>query len=169
MGRPAQLAGLRLVAALALTAGVYLQLGNRSDPRTEVSALTHLNLPDLTGRTLTLGEWHGRVVEVNFWPSWCAPCPDENSAIAEDSTEICHRPAYKSLGIAVDSAAKSREAAEAMGITYPVLAGGVEAMSSLTRELGNKASGLPYTVIRDREGALAASHLGIITEEQLER
>ena len=55
-----------------------------------------------------------------------------------------------------------------MGITYPVLIGGVETID-LTRRLGNRAGGLPYTLVLDRQGSLIATHVGVITEAQLER
>jgi peroxiredoxin len=70
------------------------------------------------------------------------------------------------VGIAVDSAAKAREAATELGVNYPVLIAGMETID-LTRRLGNRAGALPFTLVLDRNGNLIASHLGILTEAQL--
>jgi len=72
------------------------------------------------------------------------------------------------VGIAFDSAAKSRQAATELGINYPVLIARLETID-LTRKLGNRAGALPYTLILDRQGAPVTSHLGILSEADLER
>jgi len=72
------------------------------------------------------------------------------------------------VGIAIDSAEKSRQAATEMTINYPVLVAGLEAID-LTRRLGNRAGGLPYTIVLDRQGGLVATHLGLLSEAQLEQ
>lgn len=72
------------------------------------------------------------------------------------------------VGIAVDSAAKSRQAADEMKISYPVLVAELQIID-ITRRLGNRAGGLPFTVVLDRDGRLVTTHLGLLSEAQLER
>jgi thiol-disulfide isomerase/thioredoxin len=107
------------------------------------------------------------VVVVNFWASWCPPCREEIPGLVR----IQHKFAANGLqvvGIAVDSVEKSRQAAGEMGISYPVLVAEVQIID-VTRRLGNRAGGLPFTVVLDRDGRLVTTHLGLLSEAQLER
>lgn len=70
------------------------------------------------------------------------------------------------VGIAIDQADKIRDFAKEFQINYPVLIAGIEAME-LSRQAGNKAGVLPYTLVLDSSGAIAARLVGGISEEQM--
>jgi thiol-disulfide isomerase/thioredoxin len=152
-----------LVAATALGAGAFVAL-QRSDPK--AGALASVRFADLHGKTRTLSEWQGKVVVVNFWATWCAPCLEEipllmtlRRAQAARGVEI--------VGIAVDQAAKVGEFAAKLRIDYPILladAGGLD----LIRSLGNKSGGLPFTVFLDRAGSVTRTKLGILKQPELD-
>lgn len=169
MRKQLQLVAAAAVAAVALAAGIALRWDARPDrvQAESLSALTRTQLPDLSGQLTSLEQWHGNVVVVNFWASWCAPCRDEIPGLIRMQQKYAAN-GLQIVGIAVDSAAKSREAADEMKISYPVLVGGIETVD-LTRRLGNKVGALPYTVILSRRGLLVGTHLGILTEHELER
>lgn len=156
------------VALIALAAGIAFRWQAPTDRvRAEsVAALTRTELPDLSGQPTSIDRWRGRVLVVNFWASWCAPCRDEIPGLVRMQQKYAAN-GLQIVGIAVDSAAKSREAAGEMKISYPVLVGGMGTVD-LTRELGNRVGGLPYTLILDRQGQLVGTHLGILTEPELE-
>lgn len=71
------------------------------------------------------------------------------------------------VGIAVENADKISEFARHFKITYPLLIGEVHAID-LMRKLGNQAGGLPYTVLLDRQGAIAQRKLGALRRQELE-
>jgi thiol-disulfide isomerase/thioredoxin len=107
------------------------------------------------------------VVVVNFWASWCPPCREEIPGLVRIQQKFAAN-GLQVVGIAVDSVDKSRQAASEMGISYPMLVAEVQIMD-VTRRLGNRAGGLPFTVVLDREGRLVTTHLGLLSEAQLER
>jgi len=157
-----------VIAAVALGAGLYAALDRRPPPENgSVLALTFTTFPDLAGNSTTLSRWHGKVVVVNFWASWCPPCREEIPGLIRMQGRYAAN-GLQIVGIAVDSAEKSRQAATEMTINYPVLVAGLEAID-LTRRLGNRAGGLPYTIVLDRQGGLVATHLGLLSEAQLEQ
>ena len=157
-----------VVAAVALGAGLYAAVDRGPPPESaSVLALTRATFPDLAGNSTTLSHWQGKVVVVNFWASWCPPCREEIPGLIRMQGRYAAN-GVQIVGIAVDSAEKSRQAAAEMTINYPVLVAGLEAID-LTRKLGNPAGGLPYTIVLDRQGGLVATHLGLLSEAQLEQ
>lgn len=165
-GRVVALAG---VAALALAGGVYFALEQRAAAvdAAAVSALTRTVFPDLAGNQVSLERWQGKVLVVNLWASWCPPCREEIPGLVRVQQKFASN-GVQIVGIAFDSAAKSRQAANELGINYPVLVAGLEGID-LVRKLGNRAGGLPYTLVLDRRGMAVATHLGILSEADLER
>jgi thiol-disulfide isomerase/thioredoxin len=169
MRRRSAVAATAAVAALALGAGLYFGVERRAgapDPAA-VSALTRADLTDLAGSRATLERWRGKVLVVNFWASWCAPCREEIPGLLRIQQRFAPN-GLQVVGIAVDTVDKSRQAASEMKISYPVLVAGVQIID-ITRQLGNRAGGLPFTVVLDREGRLVTTHLGLLSEAQLER
>lgn len=169
MPRAARVVAVAALAAVALAAGVYIALERRTTAAdaAAVSALTRTAFRDLAGEQLSLKRWRGKVIVVNFWASWCPPCREEIPGLVRIQQKFAAN-GLQVVGIAVDSAEKSRQAATELGINYPVLVAGLETID-LTRKLGNRAGALPYTLILDRQGAPVTSHLGILSEADLER
>lgn len=128
--------------------------------------LMELKLPDTSGKDQALAQWRGKVLIVNFWATWCEPCREEVPALVRAQAKHASN-GVQIVGISVDSVDKVRQFAVEYGVRYPLVIGSVE-LIDLTRRLGNKVAGLPYTVVLDRGGRVVKTHLGGISEAQLE-
>jgi thiol-disulfide isomerase/thioredoxin len=116
--------------------------------------------PDLAGTSQPLSQWRGKVVAVNFWATWCPPCREEIPELVRIQQSLGPS-GVQIVGVAVDEKAKVAAFAEKAGINFPTLLleyGGIE----LSRRTGNRAGGLPYTVVLDRQGRIAHVELGAI-------
>ena len=167
MKRRTILIGASVAAAAALAAGlVVFRSGNTADQR-DGAALLAVELPDIDGHDQALSQWRGKVLVVNFWATWCAPCREEMpefvAAQAARGTKD-----VQFVGIAVDQADKVREFAKQIRLNYPALIGGFGAIE-LSTSLGNTLSALPFTVVIDRQGRVAARHLGPLVQPGLDR
>lgn len=116
-------------------------------------------LPDMEGKMQPVEQWRGKVLVVNFWASWCPPCRAEMPGFVDLQKKYADR-GLTFVGIAVDSADKAGAFARQIGVNYPVL---VDDNSSVLN-----LSGLPYTIVFDRKGAVVATHTGAWPEEELD-
>jgi thiol-disulfide isomerase/thioredoxin len=120
-------------------------------------------LTDAQGKVHRLDDYRGRWVLVNFWATWCPPCLEE----IPDLVELYEgRKKVMVLGIAMDY--RDRETvlkfADQMFMSYPVVLGD----QSVSAQFG-KLQGLPTTYLYGPDGKLAATRVGPVTREAIER
>ena len=156
-------------AMLATGAGFFVYratLSNRSVAEA-AAELMRLRLPDVAGKDQRFAQWRDKVLIVNFWATWCEPCRDEIPVLLRAQAKHASN-SVQIVGISIDSVDKVRQFAIEYRIGYPLVIGGMEVID-LTRRLGNTAAGLPYTVVLDRTGRVVTTHLGGISELELDR
>lgn len=156
------LAGVALAAA---TAGFVLGPRLLQRDSGEAASIAAARFQDLAGATRRLSEWNGRILLLNFWATWCAPCREEIPMLMELRAEYSQF-GVEVVGIAIDMASKVSDYVRQMRIDYPILvadAGGLDLM----RSLGNTAGGLPYTVLLDRQGNPVRRKLGALRRDEL--
>lgn len=124
-------------------------------------------LPDVGGKPVAMKQWQGRPLVLNFWATWCAPCVEEMPELTELQKELQPRN-IQILGIGIDSPASISAFAEKYKIAYPLYVAGMEG-SDLSRQLGNQAGGLPFTVLVDASGKVRTTYLGRLKMEELRR
>ena len=114
---------------------------DRSVEGQPASALLGVSLPDPDGKEQALAQWKGKVMVVNFWATWCAPCREEMPMFVRVQRELGPK-GVQFVGIAVDSPDKARKFADELKLNYPTLIGGYGAME-LSKTLGNSVMALP--------------------------
>ena len=122
---PALAAAVVAGIALALTAKSYFEAGSggfaSGGPASLAGAPAQsFDVTGLDGRPQSLGAYRGRVVLLNLWASWCAPCRSETPAL-----EKLYRQ-ERARGLVVvgvdqgDSADAARDFVRALHLTYPI-------------------------------------------------
>lgn len=153
-------------AGAGIWAGARMLSGGAVPEPAPASPLDAAAYPDLAGTPRRIAEWRGRVVAVNFWATWCAPCREEIPLFMEVRRERGSQ-GFEVVGIAIDNAAKVSEYARTVSISYPVLIADGSGLEMI-RKLGNSSGGLPYTAFLDRSGRLVRSKLGAFQRAELD-
>jgi thiol-disulfide isomerase/thioredoxin len=161
------LVALAAVVALALGAALAWWLRAPADPPRDASTLLAIALPDVDGVSQPLVQWRGKLLIVNFWATWCAPCREEMPMFVKAQREHAGR-GLQFVGIAIDEPAKVRQFARELDLNYPSLVGGYGAME-LSKTLGNSVMALPFTVVVDRAGRIVHTQLGPLKPAVLDR
>jgi thiol-disulfide isomerase/thioredoxin len=134
-------------------------------PASAIAAVRNATLPDPEGKPQSLAQWHDRILVINYWATWCAPCREEMPELSR-LQERYGTHGVQIVGIAIDDAGKVRDHLRTAPVSYPVLVGD-NIFAETSRSLGNAPMGMPYTVVIDREGKLRATALGRVHERVL--
>lgn len=123
-----------------------------------------ITLKDLSGKTVNLSDFKGKVVLLNFWAVWCAPCEAEIPELVEWQQEY-EKDGLQIIGITYPptNKVKVRNFARKMKINYPILYG-----SKRTKELFDSGENLPYSVVIDREGNVKERIEGVIFDDEFD-
>ena len=169
-----------LIAAVALiptVARVFVGHYLRDLPGTEpvestntalyIAQLLALTLPDVHAAEQPLSQWHGKLLIINFWATWCAPFREEMPGFSRLQEKYAAR-GVQFVGIAFDTVDKVKEFSLPAPLTYPLLIASPAVMPMLAG-LGDPAVGLPFSLMLGRDGSLRQSRLGVWPETALEQ
>lgn len=119
--------------------------------------------PDLDGKPIDLDRLRGRVVLLNFWATWCAPCQVEMPAFAQWQRQFRAR-GLQVVGISMDDdSTPVRALAAKLKLDYPVAMG-----DARLGELYGGVLGLPLTYLIDRRGVVRARFQGESNLKEME-
>ncbi|MBI4205955.1 MAG: TlpA family protein disulfide reductase [Betaproteobacteria bacterium] len=166
MTRSRQVVIVIVVAIAAAVAGYGVHLWRLTGTDRSAEAIMAARLIDLDGRQQPLSQWRGKVLVVNFWATWCAPCRQEIPAFVRLQEKYRSR-GLQFVGIAIDQRDQVQVFAREFGINYPVLLGGIDTVE-ISRQAGNRIGALPFTLVFDRNGQIAAREVGETKETKLD-
>jgi thiol-disulfide isomerase/thioredoxin len=107
------------------------------------------------GKDVSLAQYQGQVVMINFWASWCGPCRQE-MPLLESIYKKYNKLGFTLLGVNVEPDSKAADDwLKATPVSFPILYDKDSKVSKLY-----EVDGMPSTVIIDRSGKLRVLHRG---------
>jgi thiol-disulfide isomerase/thioredoxin len=120
----------------------------------------------IDGGTVGSTDLRGKVALLNFWASWCTPCRVESPQL-----DLLYRK-LKSKGVDIigidtkDAKSNARSFVHDFDISYPIV---FDENGEIAIRLGDlPARGLPFSVLLDKSGDVAAVYVGIVTPKDLQ-
>ncbi|HUI29994.1 MAG TPA: TlpA disulfide reductase family protein [Candidatus Acidoferrales bacterium] len=157
---------LIVIGVIALVAGaVYLGESSSSNsasatnlPKQSATVGTNREIaPDFTltsidGKTIKLSDYRGKVVILDFWATWCAPCKAEIPDFIKLSSQYKSHD-FQMLGVSLDEGGLKEVAPfmKQLGMNYPVVLGTEEVVSAY-----GGIRGIPTTFVIDKNGFVRA-------------
>jgi len=119
-------------------------------------------LVDTEGKKISLSDYAGKVVIVDFWATWCPPCRRGIPDLIDIQKQFKNKVAV--IGISVDTDTKSKVVPfmKTMGINYPV----VFANSDVVQSYGG-IEAIPTSFIIDKKGNISNQHVGLTDKSVL--
>jgi peroxiredoxin len=118
-------------------------------------------LKDANGKTVKLSDYRGKVVLLSFWATWCGPCQIEMPWF-KDFEQNYKDKNFSVLGISLDEPGDWKSVKryiEDNKINYRIVMGTEE-----IAQLYGEVDSLPTNFIIDREGRVAAVHIGLVSK-----
>jgi peroxiredoxin len=143
------------------SAGVTTSIGgtpNVGDPAPDFTLKT------LDGEKVSLSDFKGRPVLINFWATWCPPCRFEMPAI-ERAWQQYKDDGFVVLAVDVEEPISVvQRFVESFGLTFPVLLDYKGDVSDMYR-----LRAFPTTYFVGRDGKIVIAHRGMMTEQILQQ
>jgi len=157
------------LAVLALAA-VFYGVRRTWFPRTAIiredqrALAPDFTLLQLDGQPLRLSDFHGKVVLIDFWASWCVPCREETPHFVQLQNKYGNR-GLEIIGISMDDDAEpARKFSEEFHMNYPIVMGNAKIGEAYGGVLG-----VPIAFLVDRHGRIAAKHTGATDQAVFDR
>jgi thiol-disulfide isomerase/thioredoxin len=149
-------------AVMAVIAIALLVVALTTSSGTQSGDAPNFTANTLAGETITLNDYRGKVVMLNFWATWCPPCRAEMPSIQAAYDQ------YEDRGFVVLAINNSEPAsqitpfANTLDLGFPIV---LDTSARLQQIFG--IQGYPTSIFINAEGNVYATHTGMITPDQL--
>jgi thiol-disulfide isomerase/thioredoxin len=114
--------------------------------------------PKADGKLLKLSDLKGKVVLIDFWASWCGPCRKENPNVVKTYQKYADK-GFTVLSVSLDKDKNAwLEAIKKDNLLWPNHVSDLKSWSNEAAQL-YKVSGIPFTVLVDKEGKIIQTNL----------
>ena len=160
---------LLIVAVLALLSTVYVIKQFVFSPAVNAPAniLLDARFSTLDGKEVALKTWRNKVIVLNFWATWCPPCREEMPELSRMHDQYKNQKIMV-IGLSTDDLETTKTYIKTNPVSYPVLAGDMQAMN-FSESLGNTKGVLPYTVVVNERGKVIKTFFGRVNQPLLEK
>ena len=127
-------------------------------------AAPDFELKDSDGRTVRLSDYKGKVIVLDFWATWCSPCKVEIPWFQEFERKNKDR-GFAVLGVAMDDGGWNtvKPFLKEFKVNYRVMMG-----DDQTADRFGGIEALPTTLLIDRSGRIASTHVGLVSKKDFE-
>jgi len=124
------------------------------------SSYGDFTLMDLDGNEISLSDFNGKVLILNFWATWCSPCREEIPDFVEVYNEYESKD-VQFIGVSNEDISTLKSFVEDYDISYPILIDDANIMGKWG------ISAIPTTFVFDKNGQIIFKNVGMMTGEQL--
>ncbi|MGJ8671090.1 MAG: TlpA family protein disulfide reductase [Oceanococcus sp.] len=153
-----------VVAVAAL--GIGFVLGGLRHQQHAPTQAPAFSVIDLNGEVHDLARYQDRLLLVNFWATWCAPCLKEIPRL-QAAYERYADQGFSVLAPALDDTAEVSNFVAAHTMSYPVAVGD-QTLFQLMDAFGDTLGALPFTVLIGRDGKILERHWGELSQDILD-
>ena len=120
--------------------------------------------------TVSLANFEGHVLIIDFWATWCPPCRKEIPGFIELHEKYRDRK-FAVIGMSVDRGSEEmvREFIENSKMNYPVIMALGKIQNDYEKAMGSPIRGIPTTLVVNREGGIVSVHVGYRSKEAFEK
>jgi thiol-disulfide isomerase/thioredoxin len=137
--------------------------GDLADEENEIEYFNNFTLLDLDKNEVSLSDFQGKIVVLNFWATWCPPCREEIPDFIEVNNLFKDK-GVQIIGVSIDTDLKALEDfVEEFGIDYPTWVDGT--IDKIGPVWGVRA--IPTTFFLNENGEVIFKNVGMMTKEQL--